>query len=271
MKTLATIFLLFNFLTFSCVNPIQVKTQSVENKTFQKNAIKDACPVSAYTGSLPCGSKYLIDIPFPEVFQFQSYSESEVVTKEDQAFADAFDKADEYYNSLNKKKVIDTIICKNVEYIKLRHKYFSNDSLRISKAKVLGVHRKFWPLDSLPHTLGNVIYKLPNFESYKCFYAYKKLFGGPTEWDDPKPVERPFLEIGNLIFNNPLNGSTKVVNIFFKADVGGFIGYERFFYIDSAKKIHIFSTTSDEEYTYFHKECTIKVLNNGEIKVSYLK
>jgi hypothetical protein len=166
-----------------------------------------------------------------------------------------FDKIYNYYKSLNRLKTISKVDISDTTYINLQYgQPFNRNSF----------------IDSITISLDSIRYKLENIGPYECYYTQlndDSVRYPPNFYDD----ERLCRSSGNLIFYDPLSRLAKVITIY-NIITQPYETEYRFFFINKNKEIKIFTAQSNEgELSIFYQSYSIKVLDNGEIKIKELK
>ncbi|OAQ42814.1 hypothetical protein A5893_17310 [Pedobacter psychrophilus] len=155
----------------------------------------------------------------------------------------------DYYRMLNKLKVISKPNILKKEYLKLK---FTTPFI-----------------DSITHSIDSIRYQFENIGPYECYYAQLEddFIKYPAGFYDEKRLCK---KSGNLILYNPKTQVAKIINIF--TIIQEPYDYEsRNFFIGKNKEIKIFQFVGDDGgLTGFYQNYSIKILDNGEIKIKEL-
>jgi len=116
--------------------------------------------------------------------------------------------------------------------------------------------------------IDSALVSLPDIGPYNAYYAFGNFYG----LNPPETLFTPddCLEYGNLVLVDPKTNNAKVLNLYSVKEREQNI-YLRLFYIDENKLIHIKEIFCDQKYCKITKRYSVKVENNGQIKVELEK
>ena len=199
-----------------------------------QNGTPSNIPINA---DLPFGPSLLETYKFPtEWSRLESDPKGQINNKK-------LSEIQELFNGINLAKSINSPKIKELEFINL------------SDFK-----------DSLLFSIDSIKYRLPNLGPYECFYSFMDVSRPHEEDKDYEERSDQLIETGNLILYDPKTQKAKVINIY-NSIAGIFWGSGRYFYLGKNEEIKLFYHKSDEDVSKLLQRFTIKVQNNGKIKI----
>ncbi len=221
------------------------KSDSIQLETaFLKNAedsvVGDSSDLYPLTSKLPFGSVYLENLD-------TSYGWDSPKWKN---VNNLFLKIYRYYERLTSIRTIKGLDIKKINYIKLQ------DKLPF--------------VDSITNSIDSIRYKFEGIGPYECYYSQINDDGvkyPPNFYEEKRLCKSS----GNLILYNSVTNVANVINVY-NIISEPYNEKERYFFIDKNKEIKIFQFEGDDGgLTNFYQNYSIKILDNGEIKIKELE